>query len=354
MDTFTHILAGGVIAKAINDEKVGNWGTLAGAAVGLFPDTDIVLGFLNREFSIQYHRGFTHSLLLAPFYALLFSWLLTKISRCPHFWIFYKICLPVLVCHALLDLFTSYGTMIFAPFWNHRYALDLLFIIDFIFSGLIAVPFFLAIFWKKKAHWLCRGSLVGLTIYLLFCGVQHQRAIGLAKAFAQSLNREVIQVASMPQPLSPLRWGNYIETRERVYQGFVDLGMKGSPPPSNPARETDSDGSEFFGRFRRWKLMEGLYDPASNVRYLAYEKNEESPWVKRALSTEGAKFYYWFARFPVAKEVASHDGTHRVEFTDVRFFLPGIRMPFTYYIELDETGRVRSQGFVRDGKRSSI
>ncbi len=351
MDTFTHILAGGVIAKAINDEKIGNWGTLAGLAVGLFPDADIALGFFNRQLSIQYHRGFTHSLLLAPFFALFFSWLLTKISRRPYFWSFYKICLPVLVCHALLDLFTSYGTMIFAPFWNHRYALDLLFFVDFIVFGLIVVPFFVAILWKKKARWLCRSSLVAVTIYLLFCGVQHHRAIGLAKAFAQSLNQEVIKIASMSQPLSPFRWGNYIETRDRVYQGFVDFRMKGSPPPSNPARETDSDGSGYLGRLKMWTLMEGLYNPASDVRYLSYEKNQGAPWVKRALSTEGARFYYWFARFPVAKEVASNNGTHRVEFTDVRFFLPGIRMPFSYYVELDETGRVHSQGFVRDGKR---
>jgi hypothetical protein len=76
--------------------------------------------------------------------------------------------------------------------------------------------------------------------------------------------------------------------------------------------------------------MQGLYHPASSIRYSSYQKNDGSPWVKRAMATEGAKFYYWFARFPVAKLVNSSNGTHRVEFTDVRFFLPGIRMPFSY------------------------
>jgi len=52
----------------------------------------------------------------------------------------YKILPPVLVSHVLLDLFTSYGTMILSPFWNHRFAWDLLFIIDFVFNGLILVP----------------------------------------------------------------------------------------------------------------------------------------------------------------------------------------------------------------------
>ena len=351
MDTITHVLTGVVIAKAIDDEKIGKWGTLAGVAMGVFPDTDIVLSLIPRQFPFEYHRGVSHSLLLIPVYALIFSWLFTKISRRPYFWSFYKVCLPVLFSHVLLDLLTSYGTMIFSPFWNHRYALDLLFIIDLIFTGLVLVPLLIGLFWKEKARWICRGSLAALTVYLLFCGVQHHRAMGLAETFGRSLNREITEVASLPQPLSPFRWGNYIETRDRVYQGFVDLHMKESPPPSRPPGGVDSDGSGFLGRFRRWKQLEGLYHPASSVRYFSYQKDDGSPWVEKAMDTKGAKFYYWFARFPLAKEVPSNNGTHRVEFSDVRSFIPGIRMPFSYYIELDETGRVHSDGFVQDRRR---
>ena len=97
--------------------------------------------------------------------------------------------------------------------------------------------------------------------------------------------------------------------------------------------------------------MEGLYDPASKVRYSSYPKNDGSPWVKRAMATEGAKFYYWFARFPVAKSVNSNNGTHRVEFIDVRFLLPSVRTPFIYFVEFDDSGRLISEGFVRNGKK---
>ncbi len=352
MDTITHTLTGVVIARAIDDEKIGGWGTIAGAAMGIFPDTDIVLGFFHREFSIQYHRAFTHSLLLIPFYALFFSWLLTKISKRPYFWSFYRVCLPVLVSHVLLDLFTSYGTMILSPLSNHRFAWDLLFIIDLVFSALTAIPLLIGLFWRKKARLLCRCSLAGLAVYLLFCGVQHHRAIELAKTYAQSLNEKVVEVASLPQPLSPFRWGNYIETKDKVYQGFVDLLAKRPPAPKNPSTAADSDGSGFFGRFRRWKQMEGRYDPPSGVHYVSYPKNDGSPWIEKAMDTKGGRFYYWFARFPIAKEVASHNGSHRVEFTDVRFFLPGVRMPFSYYIELDDKGRVHSEGFVQERKKS--
>ena len=72
--------------------------------------------------------------------------------------------------------------------------------------------------------------------------------------------------------------------------------------------------------------------------------------MERALATEGVRFYYWFARFPVVNSVISTDGRHRVEFMDVRFLLPGLRMPFVYYVEFDDSGKIQSEGFERDGK----
>jgi len=55
MDTMTHMLTDGVIARATDDEKIGNWGTLAGLAMGFFPDSDFVLGLFNRQFYLEYH-----------------------------------------------------------------------------------------------------------------------------------------------------------------------------------------------------------------------------------------------------------------------------------------------------------
>jgi hypothetical protein len=73
--------------------------------------------------------------------------------------------------------------------------------------------------------------------------------------------------------------------------------------------------------------------------------------VKKALQTDGVKFYYWFARFPVVRSVNSTNGTHRIEFMDVRFLVPSIRTPFVYYLEFDDSGRIRFEGFERDGKK---
>jgi inner membrane protein len=342
MDSITHTLTGAVIARAIDDEKIGNWGTIAGLSMGFFPDTDFVLGLFNRQFYLEYHRDFTHSLLLIPFYALFFSWIFVKISKRPYFWSFYKICLPVLVSHVILDLLTSYGTMIFSPFFEHRFSWDLVFIVDLIFSGIIFFPFLFSFFWERRARWVCRGSIIALAIYIFFCLVQHHRAVELTKSFAKDLMEDVVQVASLPQPLSPFRWANYIETKDKVYQGFVDLVRKGDALTVDRQCESISDVS-FFEKLRKFG---SLYQRPEKIQYQSWQKLNGSPWVEKALETDGVKFYYWFARFPVVKSVNSRDGRHRVEFMDVRFFLPIIRMPFVYYVEFDNSGKIQTEGFV--------
>jgi hypothetical protein len=169
--------------------------------------------------------------------------------------------------------------------------------------------------------------------------MQQGRALELTKTFARNLGEEVLKVASMPQPASPFRWANYIETKDNTYQGFVDF-LKKEPPKQS------SKSSSFFAK------LNDLYHPPDKIAYKSWVKIPDSPWVKRALQTDGARFYYWFARFPVVRSVNSKNGTHRVELMDVRFLRPNIRTPFVYYLEFDDSGRIQSEGFERDGKKA--
>ncbi len=342
MDSITHALTGAVIAKAIDEKKVENWGIIAGLAMGYFPDIDFVLGLFNRKFYIQYHRDFTHSLILIPFYAFFFSWLFKKLSKRDDFWGFYKITLTSLLSHVILDLLTSYGTMIFSPFHEMRFSWDLLFIIDLIFSGIIFLPFIVSIFYKPKGKWICRGSIIGASIYVLFCFFQHEKAIESGDRFSKDLKEEVLQISSLPQPLSPFRWATYVETKENIYLGYIDLRRKDVP---DDIKIESIEKTSFFERLR---LLENLYYPKDNVKYQSWARIKDSPWVKKALLTEGIKFYYWFARFPVVKDINSRNGRHRVEFMDLRFFISGVRMPFVYFIEFDDSGKILQEGFVRN------
>jgi hypothetical protein len=166
----------------------------------------------------------------------------------------------------------------------------------------------------------------------------------LTEAFAKHLNEEVIQIASLPQPVSPFWWANYVETKDKVYQGFVNLALKEPLLPVKQQTRSLVNASMLLER------LKGVYQPPGKVHYQFYPKLQDSLWVKKALSTEGIKFYYWFARFPVVKSISSQSGRHRVEFMDARFLIPGIRLPFVYHVEFDDSGKIQSEGFAEDRK----
>lgn len=342
MDSITHALTGAVIAKAIDDKRIGNWGFVTGLVMGYFPDIDFVLGLFNHQFYIQYHRDFTHSLILIPIYAFFFGWLFKKISKVNHFWIFFKIAIASLLSHVVLDLLTSYGTMIFSPFYGKRFSWDLLFIIDLIFSGIIFLPLLFSFVFKLKSKWIYRGSIIFASLYVLLCLFQHERAIESGEKFSRHLKEEILQIASLPQPLTPFRWAIYIETKENIYQGFIDFSKEDVPD------DKKIDSIERVSFFERLRLLNQLYYPENKVKYQSWSKLKDSPWVKKAMITEGTKFYFWFARFPVVKAINSNNGRYRVEFMDLRFFISGIRMPFVYFVEFDDSGNILSEGFVRD------
>jgi inner membrane protein len=345
MDSITHAVAGAVIARAVGDEKLGPWGTVAGLAMGFFPDTDFLLGLINRRFYLEYHRQFTHSLLLLPLYALFFSWLFVRLSKRPFPKAFFLVSSLALASHVFFDLLTSYGTMILAPFFKHRFAFDLLFIIDLFFSAILVLPWGAGFIWKGRARLLAQGSLIGLAAYILFCSIQHYNAIGLGRDFASTLGEKSVAVAALPEPFSPFRWASYVETPSAVYQGFVDL-----------VRQKKRDGLTFevntgSGLRAGLRKLDRLFDPPGEIRYRSWPKLLPSPWVQKAIDTDGVRFYYWFARFPVVSYVNTRGGLHRVEFTDLRFLIPGVRLPFVYFVEMDGTGTVVSEGFLDDNKR---
>src|SRR5574339_390145 len=113
MDPLTHALSGALIARATAGAptRAGTHTLPLARRVGLgfvaaaFPDVDVALSWLSPLAYLYYHRGVT------PWRAYfgVFAW-----------------CIAI---HIAGDLITSFGTMIFAPFSDARYALSTTFII---------------------------------------------------------------------------------------------------------------------------------------------------------------------------------------------------------------------------------
>jgi len=335
MDTTTHALAGYVIVKTGLDKDTGGWGTIAGIAGSVFPDVDGILGiFLGTEFMIKYHRNLTNSIFFAAPFSLLFAWVFVRLSGIKRFWSFFLIFVVEILAHTFMDLITSYGTMILSPLSKSRFSLDWVFIIDPYFSLTLLFSIIAVFIWKKKATVIARISLILVALYISLCAYNHSWALNLTKRYCAEKAIGARKVASLPQPLSPFFWGNYILTEKRVYAGFVNL-------IGDRKTVKRSDGDFLSRLFSR-------YQPIRLIQYRTWDRLDDSLWVKRALKLEGVQTFLWFARFPIARYKGVIDGKNRVEFFDLRFGLLARRRPFLYGVDFDQEGNVVFQGFLSE------
>src|SRR6266446_4336071 len=164
MDTITHGIAGALIGKAIfrgedlfashpmNRGRILTWSLMLGA---IFPDSDVFRDTFSsdRLLIITWHRSITHSLLMLPLWALLLAAITRAFAnsrkwQAPSFAALTAIYAVGILSHILLDLVTSFGTMIWSPLKWSRPAWDLVFIVDFTLTAILLVPQLLA--------WVCR------------------------------------------------------------------------------------------------------------------------------------------------------------------------------------------------------
>jgi len=333
MDTTTHALAGYILGEIGLNKGTGKWGTIAAVAAAVFPDIDLVLGLFGTDISLKYHRSLTNSVFLLIPFALLFAWLFVRISKIRTFWSYFLIWVIVMYVHTFMDLATSYGTMLLSPFSDHRFALDWLFIIDLYLVAILLMPLIASYLWKRKRLALLRISIVLAILYYSMCAYSHSRALSLAEEFVQEHGLTPVAVASLPQPLSPFNWGNYVLTEENIYQGFVNVIA--ATDRKNPGTKQN-----FLGRFL------SQYQPIGSLQYRKIHRFDASPWVEKALKLEGTDTFFWFARFPVVRDRGVINGKRRVEFYDLRFDLLNQTRPFVYAVEFDEQDRVVFQGFL--------
>src|ERR1700732_4590082 len=187
MDTITHGIAGALMSKAlfngddlfasrpINRQRIVTWSIMLGA---IFPDSDVFRDIFSHNdlLVISWHRSITHSLLCLPVFALLLAaltrWFASRRKwDAPSFAALTGIYAIGILSHILLDLVTSFGTMIWSPLKWSRPAWDLIFIIDFSLSAILLVPQILAWVYSSReglqlraiASWLMFG-IVALAV----------------------------------------------------------------------------------------------------------------------------------------------------------------------------------------------
>lgn len=224
--------------------------------------------------------------------------------------------------------------MILSPFSWERFTLDCVFIIDLFLTGIFLAFLLVMQVWKGKSLMLARVAVVSATLYILLCAGNHLWALSLAKNYASRHGLKTENIASLPEPLSPFHWANYIVTPDTVYRGLVNL--------IGEHQHTADSRSGLLS-----KIL-AQYQPIGELSYEPWRRFDRSPWVDRALDLKGVRTFFWFARFPVVRHKKIADGRERVTFFDLRFGTVQGRKPFSYEAIFDANGEIVFQGFRKD------
>jgi membrane-bound metal-dependent hydrolase YbcI (DUF457 family) len=394
MDTITHGIAGALIGKAIfrgedmfalrpmNRSRIVTWSLMLGA---IFPDSDVFRDIFSHDklLIVTWHRSITHSLVLLPLWALLLAGITRVFAKwrkweAPSFAALTGIYGVGILSHILLDLVTTFGTMIWSPLEWSRPAWDMIFIVDFTLSAVLLVPQLLAWvysqpekMWSRALRtWLVfllaplvisriaegagapisgrtvlgamlvitgifllpavrrwglnmkygawsRAGFAATLIYVAMTFFSHRAALARIEKFAQVDHLQVESIGALPLPPSLWHWDGLVRTERGVYELRMDLSDK------------SATGAQLL-------MQEHRYFPdALPNSYI--EAARRLPEVQKVL---------WFARFPVTR--FHKEGQEAVvEVSDLRFARMVSSRPaaFTYRVRFDATGNVVSQGW---------
>ncbi len=328
MDTLTHALSGALLARATAssapkpgdlklDERIA-----VCAAAAAFPDADIVFSWISPLTYLYNHRGITHSILLLPLWAvllgLLCAWLIGRdVSR----WRAYAGVIGLGIgAHILGDLITSFGTIVFAPWSDARYAWSMTFIIDLWFSGIILAGLAACALWRKTRLPAVAACCV-LVGYVGFQYLQRERAIEFGEKYARAAGIKAFEVSAQPRPVSPFNWMVVVREPERYHYSLVSLSRSAPPTLSADAGFIERLGAPYLPLAQAVWLQVTRYGEGAEDQALAREA-----WQQPQFG-----FFRWFAEYPVLHRIDRSNPSQCVWFEDLRFLTPGrARMPFRY------------------------
>ncbi|MGM0932319.1 MAG: metal-dependent hydrolase [Bacteroidota bacterium] len=229
MDSLTQIVLGAAVGEAVLGRKVGNKAMLYGAIAGTIPDLDTFAGaFTDTITAIEWHRGFSHSIVFAVLFAPVFGWLISKIERKSiatwqnWSWLMFW----SLVTHPLLDAHTTWGTQLLWPL-EVRLAYKNIFVIDPLYTLPFLVFLILAMRQKRDSRKRRKYNNLGLiisSIYLLVItpGIK----LYTYNKFTDALAEQGIaykKIETKPAPLNTILWTANVEVEDAYLIGDYSL-----------------------------------------------------------------------------------------------------------------------------------
>ena len=219
MDPLTQGVVGAALPQATRGRRHVAMAGLLGFLAGLAADADVLLrSDADPLMFLDYHRQFTHALLFVPvggaLCALALHWILGRRRRLS-FAQTLLFCTLGYATHPLLDLATSYGTMLLWPFSEQRFALSIVSIVD----PLVTVPVLLlvALAAIRRSPWPARLALAWAGLYLAAGALQHHAALAMGRELAASRGHAPSRLEAKPSFANILVWKTIYETADRFH-----------------------------------------------------------------------------------------------------------------------------------------
>tara|TARA_Y100000588_G_scaffold148733_2_gene162737 strand:+ start:8013 stop:9041 length:1029 start_codon:yes stop_codon:yes gene_type:complete len=224
MDSVTQAALGATVAGAIAGKRCNAKVLLAGAALGTLPDLDVILDYGDAVQNTIKHRGFSHSLLVLPPFALLISWLYCR-RYADSFWTLSRVfflTVSVLVTHTLLDAMTTYGTQLIWPFEGY-FELRNVFIIDPLYTLPLLLAIGVALISKHKGGRWCQSVVLLSTLYLGWGYVSQQV---ISERVEQNLLAQKLpgqQVLITPTAFNTFLWRVVVMDDGQYWEGLASV-----------------------------------------------------------------------------------------------------------------------------------
>jgi inner membrane protein len=227
MDPLTQGTLGAALPQAVAQRQSQGLALLCGFLAGMAPDLDVLISSRTDPLLfLEYHRQFTHSLVFIPFGAGLVAlaiWALLGRRRGWSIATLYLFCLLGYATHALLDACTTYGTQLFWPFSDRRFAWNSVSIID----PLLTLPLLTLVIasrWARR-RWPAILGLTWVLIYLCLGVLARDLAQLQGQRIASERGHTPLAVEAKPSFANLLLWKTVYREGERYYVDAVRLGL---------------------------------------------------------------------------------------------------------------------------------
>ena len=297
MDPLTQASIGAAASAIVCRKAETRHALLLGALAGAAPDLDVLIRSESDPLlALEYHRHFTHALLIAPLIGLLVAVLFKGLF----FWKHYPYRRLILfgtvgaITHGLIDACTSYGTLLYWPISHHRESWDIISIIDPIFT-LPLVLFTVIAFVFRRPHF-AQFAVALCLIYLSLGIYQRGQAKQIAAHIAEERGHEPEELSVRPSFANILLWrtvyraGNqyYVDavrttplSEPKQYPGsIVDAFSEASAQIIAPKESVLADDIERFRFFSQGYLYRysGEANVVADLRYALFPDSIKPLW----------------------------------------------------------------------------